>query len=207
MSTEKLTRELDALEKAIAHYRGETVRKAEGNIVCECFGVTEKEIDDAILDNSLTTLEQVTDYTKAGGGCGDCHHDLQDLLRDTWTLIREEEAKREAPVEAGPVIDLEARQMLEPVCGWFTEGFDTRDLQEGKALLDAVDAVDLIALAFPLYVDTLPAPAIEALPELVGVEAALRQDVGGRKETWNGTDSVRIERIASVCASRRSEAG
>ena len=30
----------------------------------------------------------------------------------------------------------EARQMLAEIYGWFTEGFDTRDLQEAKALLD-----------------------------------------------------------------------
>jgi len=30
----------------------------------------------------------------------------------------------------------EARQMLAEIYGWFTEGFDTADLQEAKALLD-----------------------------------------------------------------------
>ena len=30
----------------------------------------------------------------------------------------------------------QAREMLAPVYGWFTEGFDTRDLKEAKALLD-----------------------------------------------------------------------
>jgi predicted ATPase len=30
----------------------------------------------------------------------------------------------------------EARDVLAPVYGWFTEGFDTRDLKEAKALLD-----------------------------------------------------------------------
>jgi predicted ATPase len=30
----------------------------------------------------------------------------------------------------------EARELLAPVYGWFTEGFDTLDLKEGKALLD-----------------------------------------------------------------------
>ena len=29
-----------------------------------------------------------------------------------------------------------ARELLEPVYGWFTEGFDTADLQEAKVLLD-----------------------------------------------------------------------
>jgi predicted ATPase len=32
----------------------------------------------------------------------------------------------------------EARVLLAPVYGWFTEGFDTADLQEAKALLDAL---------------------------------------------------------------------
>ena len=30
----------------------------------------------------------------------------------------------------------QARELLAPVCGWFTEGFDTLDLKEAKALLD-----------------------------------------------------------------------
>ncbi len=30
----------------------------------------------------------------------------------------------------------EARQLLAEIYGWFTEGFDTKDLQEAKALLD-----------------------------------------------------------------------
>ena len=32
----------------------------------------------------------------------------------------------------------EARDLLAPVYGWFTEGFDTLDLKEAKALLDAL---------------------------------------------------------------------
>ena len=32
----------------------------------------------------------------------------------------------------------EARELLAPVYGWFTEGFDTADLQEAKALLEAL---------------------------------------------------------------------
>ena len=31
----------------------------------------------------------------------------------------------------------QARELLAPIFGWFTEGFDTRDLMEAKALLDA----------------------------------------------------------------------
>ena len=34
----------------------------------------------------------------------------------------------------------EARDLLAPICGWFTEGFDTRDLKEAKTLLDELQA-------------------------------------------------------------------
>jgi predicted ATPase len=33
----------------------------------------------------------------------------------------------------------QARELLAPVYGWFTEGFDTRDLKEAKALLKSLD--------------------------------------------------------------------
>jgi predicted ATPase len=34
----------------------------------------------------------------------------------------------------------EARELLSPVYGWFTEGFETRDLREAKALLEELEA-------------------------------------------------------------------
>ena len=70
----------DALEKAIAYYNGETEKKADGEIVCECFGVTDREIERAVKENNLTTIEQVTDYVKAGGGCGKCHDKIQKII-------------------------------------------------------------------------------------------------------------------------------
>jgi predicted ATPase len=34
----------------------------------------------------------------------------------------------------------EARDLLAPIYGWFTEGFDTRDLKEAKALLEELNS-------------------------------------------------------------------
>jgi NifU-like protein len=73
----------DALEKAIFHYRGEKEKKVEGEIVCECFGVTDREIERVVRENSLTTIEDVTDYVKAGGGCGNCHEDIEKIINET----------------------------------------------------------------------------------------------------------------------------
>jgi NifU-like protein len=70
----------DALEKAISYYRGEEAKKIDGEIVCECFGVTDKEIERAVQENSLKTIEEVTGYVKAGGGCGNCHDRIQDMI-------------------------------------------------------------------------------------------------------------------------------
>jgi len=70
----------EALEKAIACYRGEPEKKPEGNIVCECFGVTDVQIERALTENSLKTIEDITNYIKAGGGCGKCHDQIQDII-------------------------------------------------------------------------------------------------------------------------------
>ena len=70
----------DALEKAITCYRGEPETKVEGEIVCECFGVTDREIERVVRENQLTTIDDVTDYVKAGGGCGNCHDRIQEII-------------------------------------------------------------------------------------------------------------------------------
>jgi NifU-like protein len=70
----------DALEKAIANYRGEPEKEVEGEIVCECFGVTDLEIQRAVTENHLKTIQDVTDYVKAGGGCESCHDKIQEII-------------------------------------------------------------------------------------------------------------------------------
>jgi len=78
----------EALEAAIANYRtgGKTKKILEGKVICTCFGITEKEIERVVRENRLTTVEQVTNFTKAGGGCGSCKPEIANIL----TRIREE---------------------------------------------------------------------------------------------------------------------
>lgn len=73
----------EALEAAIFNYRGiplVTHEEDEGALICRCFGISDAKIRRAILENNLTTAEQITNYVKAGGGCGSCLADLDDLL-------------------------------------------------------------------------------------------------------------------------------
>ena len=104
----------EALEAAVANYKGEALPEVEGNIVCECFGVTEKEVERVIRDNKLTNVEDVTAYTKAGGGCGRCLPALEEIL----ARINGEETKAEAqePVERPKKLtSLQKMKMIEDV--------------------------------------------------------------------------------------------
>lgn len=90
----------EALQAAIGYYRGvkpEQKKMLEGRIVCECFGVTEKEIRDTVKINHLTTVEEVTFYTKAGGGCGKCHDDIRAIIKQVFLEAQEELKKHEQP--------------------------------------------------------------------------------------------------------------
>ncbi len=69
-----------ALKKAIANYRGIQILEKPGQMVCECFDVTDLEIIDAVKANGLETTDDVTDYLKAGGGCGQCLERIEEVI-------------------------------------------------------------------------------------------------------------------------------
>ena len=75
---------MEALEAAVQSYRqgGKPVvfEQESEKIVCHCFNVSEETIIKAIRSNHLKTVEEVTFYTKAGGGCGRCKGEIQKIL-------------------------------------------------------------------------------------------------------------------------------
>lgn len=70
-----------ALKKAIADYKGIPILEKKGEIVCECFEVTDLEIIDIVKDKGIKTVEIVTDHLKAGGGCGACIEKIEELIK------------------------------------------------------------------------------------------------------------------------------
>ena len=81
----------EALEDALKNFNkeeyvdlddllGHKPQEQKGKIICTCFQITEELIWDAIKQNGLKTVEEVTNYTKAGGACGKCKSIIQDII-------------------------------------------------------------------------------------------------------------------------------
>jgi len=97
----------EALEVAILKYRGHEAPvhsheddhgpaypDQEGTVVCKCFGITDIFLKKVIETNRLTTPEQVTHFTKAGGGCGGCIPKIKELIDEVMGARPEEPRKR-----------------------------------------------------------------------------------------------------------------
>ncbi len=79
---------MEALQAAIKGYRGEDVDTPddddEGALICKCFGVTDAKIRSVAKTNNLHRAAEVTNYCKAGGACGACLENIQNILDDMW---------------------------------------------------------------------------------------------------------------------------
>ncbi len=104
----------EALEAAVENYRtgGQKKHELEGRIVCTCFGVTEEEIERVIRENDLTTVEQVTNYCKAGGGCGGCHGEIEKIIvRVQGDKVKEPPAP--APAKGKKLTNIQKIQLVQ----------------------------------------------------------------------------------------------
>ena len=83
----------EALEDALKKYYKEdgweeiefpSGKKESDKVICTCFNVTEGQILEAVKINGLKTVEEVTNYTKAGGACGRCKGAIKNILDEYW---------------------------------------------------------------------------------------------------------------------------
>ena len=120
---------------------------------CEIAGQIDLAV--TLLDDALQIAERTGEYWQAAelirhkGGLllhqGQAEA-AEDLYRKALSIAREQEAKLWELRASMSLARLwrdqgrraEARDFLAPVYGWFTEGFDTPDLREAKALLDGL---------------------------------------------------------------------
>lgn len=104
----------EALEAAIENYRtgGKKKHELEGRVVCNCFGVTENEIERVIQENNLTTVEEVTNYCKAGGGCGGCQGEIEKIIEKIQG-DKIEELPAAAPRSTGKLTNIQKIQLIQ----------------------------------------------------------------------------------------------
>jgi len=105
----------EALEAAIENYRSGSTEKIilGGKVICNCFGVTEEEIERVVRENGLSTIEQVTNYTKAGGGCGKCKPDIARILEKVVLERLEAERKTGAKTATRKMSVMEKIRLIE----------------------------------------------------------------------------------------------
>jgi NifU-like protein len=113
----------DVIKKAAGLYKGVDAESFETEImVCECARVSLSTLKEVIKLNDLTTVEQITDYTKAGGFCKSCikpggHEErewyLVDILADTRREMDEEKMREAA--EAGISGDFETMTLVQKI--------------------------------------------------------------------------------------------
>jgi NifU-like protein len=77
---------LEALRAALANYHNAALEEWAGEeaLICTCFGISEKRIEEVIATRRLRTREEVTKACYAGAGCGSCRPLIEDILDDHW---------------------------------------------------------------------------------------------------------------------------
>jgi NifU-like protein len=113
----------DVIKKAAGLYMGVDAESFEEEIiVCECARVSLTTLKEVIRINDLTTVEQITDYTKAGGFCKSCikpggHEQRDYYLVDILSETRKEmdEEKMKASADAGGSGDFESMTIVQQI--------------------------------------------------------------------------------------------
>ncbi len=101
----------EALEAAVNNYKGiPTAVEEEGRVVCQCFNVTEEKMRKVAIENHLTTVDDITNYTKAGGGCGECRSEIEAILRDIWSI-----KKPEKPIKPKKLTNLQKIALIQEI--------------------------------------------------------------------------------------------
>jgi len=167
----------EALEAAIYNYRtGRTLNKElDGEVVCHCFGVTDREIERVVRDNGLKTVEEVTAYTKAGGACGNCLDDIRVLLeRITGEMQAAEGAtpKKLTTLQKIHLIEESIEREIRPVLQRDGGNLELVDIEGDRVLVRFMGACSSCPVSAVTLKDVVQNKLREAVSEELVVEEA-----------------------------------
>ncbi len=95
----------DVIKKAASQYKGVDMESFEEDIiVCECARVSLSTLREVIRLNDLTTVEQITDYTKAGAFCKSCIRPGGHEAKDIYLVDLLEEYEKEKMAKSADAV-------------------------------------------------------------------------------------------------------
>ena len=72
----------ETLRKAMATHRLNRIHEFQGEkaLICTCFGVSEETVVGIISQHPATTVEKISEFCRAGSGCGSCQMLIAELI-------------------------------------------------------------------------------------------------------------------------------
>ncbi|SEA27457.1 NifU-like protein [Desulfuromusa kysingii] len=141
----------EVIKRATSIYRNVDISTlAETDIVCECARVSLQTIEDAIRINDLKTVQEITDYTKAGAFCKSCiqpgGHEKRDIyIVDILARVRAEIERERNPhrtlsaefaklsvIKQFKAIESVLDEHIRPVLARDGGGIELEDIQPGE---------------------------------------------------------------------------
>jgi NifU-like protein len=178
----------DVIKKAAGLYLGVDSESFEEEIiVCECARVSLKTLQEVIRLNDLKTIEQITDYTKAGAFCKSCirpggheakDYYLVDILADTRREMDEEKMKAAADAgESGDFKNMTLVQQIKAVDAVIDENVRQFLIMDGgnMEVIDIKKGDDDMIDIYIRYLGACSGCASSATGTLYAIESTLKE--------------------------------
>ena len=182
----------DVIKKAAGLYKGVDADSFETEtIICECARVSLSTLQEVIKLNDLKTVEQITDYTKAGGFCKSCikpggheamDYYLVDILADTRKEMDEEKMKAAADAgSAGKFEDMTLVQQIKAVDAIVDENVRQFLVMDGgdMEVIDIKTSDEYIDI-YIRYLGACNGCASSSTGTLYAIESTLKEKLSGK---------------------------
>lgn len=180
----------DVIKKAAGLYMGVDAESFEEEIiVCECARVSLATLKEVIKLNDLKSVEQITDYTKAGGFCKSCikpggHEEREYYLVDILADVRremDEEKMKEAAETGGDFETMTLVQKIKAIDAVVDENIRQFLIMDGgnMEIIDVKDGDEYIDV-YIRYLGACNGCASSSTGTLYAIEAALKEKLSDK---------------------------